>query len=147
MCSFLLQYYIVFAGVQQKSGVLVGSRPIASLNYNCWLFQTTSAGASDKACTPQWSQRSPESCGGWTGSPHRKIQQQKPIMALLAPVRCWWCVAQNIHKSDEIIWSCLLLLGLAVRDMRTLCGCQILIQYHDNTFRFIFFSLQASVEC
>jgi len=28
--------------VQQKSGVLVGSRPIASLNYNCWLFQTTS---------------------------------------------------------------------------------------------------------
>ena len=28
--------------MQQKSGVLVGSRPIASLNYNCWLFQTTS---------------------------------------------------------------------------------------------------------
>ena len=126
-------------------------RGAAEIRCSCWLqahcfvelqllvvSNDIPAGASDKACTPQWSQRSPESCGGWTGSPHRKIQQQKPIMALLAPVRCWWCVAQNIHKNDEIIWSCLLLLGLAVRDMRTLCGCQILIQYHDNTFRFIF---------
>lgn len=135
-------------------------RGAAEIRCSCWLqahcfvelqllvvSNNIPAGASDKACTPQWSQRSPESCGGWTGSPHRKIQQQKPIMALLAPVRCWWFVAQNIHKNDEIIWSCLLLLGLAVRDMRTLCGCQILIQYHDNTFRFIFlaYKLQLNV--
>lgn len=41
-----------------------------------WFFSNDiPAGASDKACSPQWSQRSPESCGGWTGSPHRKIQQ------------------------------------------------------------------------
>lgn len=127
-------------------------RGAAEIRCSCWLqahcfvelqllvvSNDIPAGASDKACTPQWSQRSPESCGGWTGSPHRKIQQQKPIMALLAPVRCWWCVIWWNH----LVLSLTLRIGGAWYENTI----YILIQYHDNTFRFIFlaYKLQLNV--